>query len=140
MPQHRYSRTEEVEALPENIEIDQTSGAKLVLQGRLLPNRQTIWAILRKVQSEVEQWGQAGRDTPASARDQARDTLRWAARLLYCLGSDYEDIKRDLGSLANLAELEAPKVRPAIGQTEAAGHGLQRHLARSAPELNIAIA
>jgi len=124
MPHYRHSRTEEVEALPENIEIDQASGAKLVLQGRLLPNRQTIWAILRKVQSEVEQWAQEGKNTPASARDQARDTLRWAARLLYCLGSDYKDIIRDLGSLATLAELEAPKARPTIGHTGFAEHGL----------------
>ncbi|KAF3042462.1 hypothetical protein E8E12_009797 [Didymella heteroderae] len=124
MPQYRYSKTEEVKALPDNIEIDQASGAKLVLQGRLLPNRQTIWAILRKVQSEVEQWDQEGKDKSTSAHDQARDTLRWAARLLYCLGSDYDDITRDLGSLAKLAELEALKARPAIGQTEAAEHGL----------------
>jgi hypothetical protein len=124
MPQYRYGRREEAEALPDNIEIDQTSGVKLVLRGRILPNRQTIWAVLRKVQSEVEQWGQEGKDTTTSARDQARDTLRWAARLLYCLGSDYEDIIRDLGSLAKLAELEAPNVRPAIGQSEAAQHGL----------------
>ena len=124
MPQYRYSKTKEVESLPENIEIDQASGAKLVLQGRLLPNRQTIWAILRKVQSEVEQWTQEGKDMPSFARDQARDTLRWAARLLYCLGSDYEDIIRDLGSLATLAELEAPKIRSAIGQTGDVEHGL----------------
>lgn len=124
MPQYRYGRREETEALPDNIEINQDSGAKLILQGRILPNRQTIWAILRKVQSEVEQWGQEGKERTASARDQARDTLRWAARLLYCLGSDYEDIIRDLGSLAKLAELEVPQARSAIGPTDGAEHGL----------------
>jgi NDP-sugar pyrophosphorylase family protein len=35
-----------------------------------------------------------------------RDTLKWAARMLYYLGFDYEDIVRDMGSLAELAELE----------------------------------
>ena len=124
MPQFRVGRGREIEAFPDDIEIVQDSGAKLVLQGRILPNRQTIWAILRKVQSEVEQWTQEGKDMPSFARDQARDTLRWAARLLYCLGSDYEDIIRDLGSLATLAELEAPKIRSAIGQTGDVEHGL----------------
>lgn len=124
MPQFRFGRGEEAEALPDNIEIVQDSGAKLVLQGRILPNRQTIWAILRKVQSEVEQWGQSGKEMSTIARDQARDTIQWAVRLLYRLGYEYEDIVRDLGSLAKLAELEAPKAQSAIGQIEAAEHGL----------------
>ena len=124
MPQFRVGRGREIEAFPDDIEIVQDSGAKLVLQGRILPNRQTIWAILRKVQSEVEHWGQDGKDVPTTARDQTRDTLRWAARLLYYLGYDYENIIRDLGSLAKLAELEAPNASPTIGQTEAAEHGL----------------
>ncbi|KAF1365469.1 hypothetical protein EJ07DRAFT_161516 [Lizonia empirigonia] len=124
MPQYRVGRGEEAEAFPDNIEIVQDSGAKLILQGRILPNRQTIWAILRKVQSEVEQWGQDGKEISNTARDQARDTLHWAARLLYYLGYDHEDIVRELGSLAKLANFEAPKARSAIGQAEAAGHGL----------------
>lgn len=124
MPQFRLGKGEEADTFPDNIEIVQDSGTKLVLQGRILPNRQTIWAILRKVQSEVEQWGQEGKEMTLAARDQARDTLRWAARLLYYLGYDYEGIIRDLGSLANLAELEAPKARSTIGQIEAAEHGL----------------
>ena len=124
MPQFRFGRSDETDDSPDNIEIVQDSGATLVLQGRILPNRQTIWAILRKVQNEVEQWGQGEKEMTASARDQARDTLRWAARLLYCLGYDYEDVIRDLGSLAMLAELEAPKARSVIGQINAAEHGL----------------
>ncbi|KZM22000.1 uncharacterized protein EKO05_0005059 [Ascochyta rabiei] len=124
MPQFRVGRGEEAEAFPDDIEIVQDSDAKLVLQGRILPNRQTIWAILRKVQSEVEQWGQDGKEMSRIAHDQARDTLRWAARLLYYLGYDYEDIVRDLGSLAKLAELEAPTARSSIGQIEGAEHGL----------------
>jgi hypothetical protein len=124
MPRFRLGKGEEADAFPENIEIVQDSGAKLVLQGRVLPNRQTIWAILRKVQSEVEQWSRDGKEMTVTARDQARDTLQWAARLLYYLGYDYEEIVRDLGSLAKLAELEAPKARFTIGQIEAAEHGL----------------
>lgn len=124
MPQFRFGRSEEVAEFPDNIEIVQDSGAVLVLQGRILPNRQTIWAILRKVQGEVEQWSQEGQEMTASARDQARDTLRWAARFLHSLGYDYEDIIRDLGSLAKLAELEALQADPIIGQIAAAKHGL----------------
>lgn len=124
MPQYRFGRSDEIADFPDNIEIVQDSGAALVLQGRILPNRQTIWAILRKVQGEVEQWSEEGRETTTSARDQARDTLRWAARFLHILGYDYEDIVRDLGSLAKLAELEAPSADSVIGQTAAAEHGL----------------
>lgn len=124
MPKFRVGRGEEAEAFPDNIEIVQDSGATLILQGRILPNRQTIWAILRKVQNEVEQWGQEGKKMSDIARDQARDTLQWAARLLYYLGYDYEDIVRDLGSLAKLAEIEAPKAPSVIGHIEAAEHGL----------------
>lgn len=124
MPQFRFGRSEEAADFPRNIEIIQDSGAALVLYGRILPNRQTIWAILRKVQSEVEQWSQEGQEMTNGARDQARDTLRWAAHFLRALGYDYEDIVRDLGSLAKLAELEAPPADAVIGQPEAAEHGL----------------
>lgn len=124
MPKYRFGRSEEVAGFPKNIEIVQDSNARLVLQGRILPNRQTIWAILRKVQSEVDQWGCGGQEMTTSARDQVRDTLRWAARFLHFLGYDYEDIIRDLGSLAELAELEAPQAGSLIGQTDAAEHGL----------------
>lgn len=126
MPRFRVGRGEEAEAFPNDIEIIQDSGAKLVLEGRILPNRLTIWAIIRKIQSEVEQWGQDEKAIPVTVREQTRDTLRWAARLLYCLGYDYEDIKRDLGDLGSLAkfpELEAPAARFTIGQNTTK-HGL----------------
>lgn len=123
MPRFRFGKSEEVANSPENIEIVQDSGATLTLRGRVLPNRQTIWAIIRKVQSEVEQWSQEGNEMTSSARDQARHTLRWAAYLLHCLGYDYKDISSDLGSLAKLAELEAPGVRPVIGHA-VPEHGL----------------
>ncbi|KAF3011090.1 hypothetical protein E8E13_011271 [Curvularia kusanoi] len=124
MSQFRLTKGEEIADLPDHIEITQDSGASLILQGRILPNRQTIWAILRKVQSEVDQWGHEGKEMTAFARGEVRDTLQWAARLLYCLGYDYADISSELGSLAELAELEAPRTSPSIGQTEAAEHGL----------------
>ncbi|KAJ8114347.1 hypothetical protein OPT61_g3752 [Boeremia exigua] len=124
MPRFRYGRSEELADFPDNIEIVQDSGATLTLKGRILPNRRTIWAVIWKVQSEVEQWGQEGEKMTTSARDQARDTLRWAARLLYCLGSDYEDIVRDLSSLAKLAKLEPPQHHSVIGQANVAKHGL----------------
>jgi hypothetical protein len=38
--------------------------------------------------------------------------------LLYYLGFDYEDIIRDLGSLAELAELEAPAAAKNVEETE----------------------
>jgi hypothetical protein len=124
MPRFRFGKSQEVAELPAHIEIVQDSGSVLTLSGRILPNRQTIWVILRKVQNEVEQWGHEGNEMTASARNEVRYTVRWAARLLYCLGYEYEDIVSELGSLAELAELEAPKASPLTGQTEAAEHGL----------------
>ena len=117
MPRFRFGKSEQLAESPGNIEIVQDSGAVLILQGRILPNRQTIWAIIRKVQSEVEEWSTEGYDATIAARDQVCDTLQWAIHLLYCLGYDYQDIKGDLGSLARLAEFEAPQIGRAIGQT-----------------------
>ena len=110
MPRFRVSKGEEYEEKPPNIELVQEFGARMVLHGRVRPNRQTIWVILRKIQAEVDQRRSSGQVAEA-ARVEVRDTLRWAARLLYYLGLDYEDIVRDLGSsLAELAELEAPTI------------------------------
>jgi hypothetical protein len=117
MPRHRVTKGEEYDDLPEDIELVQDSGARLILQGRVNPNRQTIWAILRKVQEEVDLWGE---DLTEATRAEARDTLKWAARLLYYLGFDYEDIIRDLGSLAELAQLEAPAAPHDIGYVDGA--------------------
>ncbi|KAF2473304.1 uncharacterized protein BDR25DRAFT_332914 [Lindgomyces ingoldianus] len=108
MPRFRISKGEEYESRPEDITITQPSGAQLILQGRVRPNRQTIWAILRKVQQEEDVRRASKADLTTETRKEVRDTLKWAARFLYYLGFDYEDIIRDLGSLAELAELEAP--------------------------------
>jgi hypothetical protein len=86
---------------------DGKEGAKLILQGRVYPNRQTVWAILREVQQEEDRMSERG--ATMEERTEIKETLKWAARLLYYLGFDYEDITRDLGSLAELAELAAPK-------------------------------
>jgi hypothetical protein len=92
-----------------NIELVQESGAKLILSGRVQPNRQTFSAIFRKVQEQVDQRRRQGEEFSATERAGVRDTLRWAARRLIDLGYDYEAIVRDMGSsLADLAELEAP--------------------------------
>ncbi|KAF1959881.1 hypothetical protein CC80DRAFT_523762 [Byssothecium circinans] len=111
MPQYRLGKGDEYESRPDNIEIVQPSGARLILVGRVHPNRQTIWAILRKVQQEEDQRRQRGEIVAQAVQREVRETLKWAARLLYYLGFDYEDIIRDLGSLAELAELEAPQAR-----------------------------
>ncbi|KAF1920938.1 hypothetical protein BDU57DRAFT_509440 [Ampelomyces quisqualis] len=109
MPRFQVGKGEEYEGRPPNMEIVQDSGAKLVLQGRIIPNRQTIWAILRKVQEEVDYHRHQGQEISATERAEARDTLQWAARVLGNLGYDYEDIVRDMGDgLVELAELEAP--------------------------------
>ncbi|KAF2645159.1 hypothetical protein P280DRAFT_390637 [Massarina eburnea CBS 473.64] len=110
MSQFRPSKGEEYEGRPPNIEIVQPSGAKLILVGRVHPNRQTVWAILRKVQQEVDERGQQQGEI-----DEVRSTLKWAARLLYYLGFDYEDIVRDLGTLTDLADLESPPARAVLG-------------------------
>jgi hypothetical protein len=91
---------------PDDILLVQDSGATLTLQGRVHPNRQTIRAILRKAQEEVDQLKEQSEDVAVAEREGVRDTLKWAARMLYYLGFDYEDIVRDMGSLAELAELE----------------------------------
>lgn len=109
MSQYRPSRGEEYEHRPDNIEIVQPSGTKLTLQGRIHPNRQTIWAVLRSVEHEEQLLRRGGEELPVAKRAEFRGTLKWAARLLYYLGFDYEDIIRDFGGLAELAELEAPR-------------------------------
>jgi hypothetical protein len=108
MPQFRISKAEEYEDRPEDIEIVQPTGAKLVLRGRVHANRQTVWAILRKVQREEAQTRRSDGPSTVAKSAEIRDTLKWATRMLYYLGFDYEDIIRDLGSLAALAELERP--------------------------------
>lgn len=116
MPRFRLEAGREYVDRPENIELVQASGEKLVLQGRVSPNRQTVWAIIRKIQEEVDPRRRRGHKLPASGRIEAGDTLRWAARLLHNLGYDYEDIVRDMGSdLAELAGLEAPAAPEEIG-------------------------
>jgi hypothetical protein len=108
MARFRVGKGEEYGDRPEDIELVQDSGAKLTVQGRVHPNRQTIWAVLRRVREEVEQGKRRGEELSPTQHVETRDTLKWAARMLHYLGSDYEDIVRDLGSLADLAELEAP--------------------------------
>jgi hypothetical protein len=105
MSKYRPTKAEEYESRPENIEVHQASGAKLILLGRIHANRQTVWAILRKVQQEHQEGGE---ETSVAKRGEMRETLRWAARLLYYMGFDHEDIIRDLGSLAVLADLKSP--------------------------------
>ncbi|KAH7380181.1 hypothetical protein BKA66DRAFT_465926 [Pyrenochaeta sp. MPI-SDFR-AT-0127] len=124
MPRYRVGRGAEYEDRPQDIELVQDSGARLILHGRVYPNRQTIWAILRKVQEEVDHGRQHGEELTDGARAEARDTLKWAARLLYYLGFDYEDTIRDLGSsLAELAELEAPVAPKDKARAESAEQG-----------------
>ncbi|KAF2033634.1 hypothetical protein EK21DRAFT_108764 [Setomelanomma holmii] len=107
MPHFRVDPGAEYDERPEDIELGQDSGAILTLRGRVQPNRQTIWAILRKVQEELDHRRRRGEELSVTERGETRDTLRWAARLLHYLGYDYEDIVRDMGSsLAGLAELE----------------------------------
>ncbi|KAF2828495.1 hypothetical protein CC86DRAFT_319316 [Ophiobolus disseminans] len=109
MPRFQVSKGGDIGSRPEDIELVQETGASLVLQGRVLPNRQTILAILRKVQEEVVQLKWKGEDLSPSERAEVRHTLQWAVGLLHNLGNDHEDIIRDIGSnLMELAELEAP--------------------------------
>jgi hypothetical protein len=109
MSRYWKGKGEEYLGQPPNIELAQESGAKLVLRGRVLPNRQTVWIILRKIQEEVDQRRWQGEDMSTTERAEVSNRLKWAARLLHNLGYDYDDIVRDMGnSLAELAELEAP--------------------------------
>ncbi|KAF2787435.1 hypothetical protein K505DRAFT_329689 [Melanomma pulvis-pyrius CBS 109.77] len=108
MAQFHEGKAEEHESRPEDIVITQSSGTQLIVQGRVYPNRQTVWAIVREVQQEEKRMREQGEPFTGEKRAEVRSTLKWAARLLYYLGFDHEDIVRDLGSLAELAELAAP--------------------------------
>ena len=118
MPRYRLSKVDSYENRPNDIEIVQDSGARIVLQGRVHPNRQTIWIIIRKVEQEVDVGTREGEELQAATRAEVRDTLQWAARLLYYLGFDYEDIIRDLGNLGVLAEIEGPAALKLTGHSE----------------------
>ncbi|KAF2111717.1 hypothetical protein BDV96DRAFT_614583 [Lophiotrema nucula] len=101
MPQFRVGKGEEYENRPNDIVITQSSGTRLILQGRVLPNRQTVLAVLRKVQRELDeikldQITESKSDIPTEKNMEFKATLKWAARLLYYLGFDHEDITRDL--------------------------------------------
>ncbi|ORX99692.1 hypothetical protein BCR34DRAFT_592827 [Clohesyomyces aquaticus] len=108
MPRIQVGKGDEYEARPEDITIAQPSGAMLVLQGRVGPNRQTVFAVLRKVQQEQVDRKKTKPELTVEELAEVRTTLKWAAKFLYYLGYDYEDIIKDLGVLAELAELEAP--------------------------------
>jgi hypothetical protein len=129
MPKYRLSKGEEYESRPDNIEIIQPSGARLILMGRIHPNRQTVWAILRKIREEEDERVQQDKIFSHAELSEVRNTLKWAARLLYYLGFDHEDIIRDLGSLAALAELEAPRA-PRV-----AGLDVEEHESKDGPGL-----
>jgi hypothetical protein len=97
-----------------------SSGATLTFKGRIHPNRQTVRAILRKVQEEVNNSGTANNTKlTAEKRAKLRTTLRWASELLYNLGFDFEDVVRDLGDLAQIAELQRPAEPKVLGRPDA---------------------
>jgi hypothetical protein len=118
MPKYRIGKGGEYESRPNNIELVQQSGVKLILRGRISPNRQTVWVILRRIQQEEDERRRRDEEFTIAKRTEVRGTLKWAARLLYYLGFDYEDIIRDLGSLAELAELESPPESRVAGPDE----------------------
>jgi len=120
MPRHRVTRVDSYENRPDDIELVQDSGARVVLQGRVHPNRQTIWIIIRKVEEEVDLRKQGGKELQDATCSEVRDTLQWAARLLYYLGYDYEDIIRDLGNLGAMAEIEGPAALKLTGHIQGA--------------------
>ncbi|KAL5120674.1 hypothetical protein ACEQ8H_001423 [Pleosporales sp. CAS-2024a] len=117
MPHIWTGKADQYTDRPLDIELVQKSGTKLTLQGRVQPNRQTFVILFRQVQLEVEQYKWQGEDLPATKREEVGDTLKWAARLLWRLGYDNEDIVRDMGTtLAKLVELDAP-VAPTDGES-----------------------
>ncbi|CBX91127.1 hypothetical protein LEMA_P061610.1 [Plenodomus lingam JN3] len=87
MPRYRVGKGQQLKKLPPNIQLVQSSGAKLILQGRILPNRLTILVILRKIQEEVTSWQQGGSEKYVQVkRAEIRDTLQWAVRMLWYMG------------------------------------------------------
>jgi hypothetical protein len=114
MPKYRVGKAQEYECQPKDIIITQPSGTTLSIQGRVLPNRQTVWAILRKLQQEVEHRKASSTNLTMAQHGEIRETLQWAAKLLYSLGFEYEDVLRDLGGLAETVDLQ---VRPEVKLT-----------------------
>lgn len=108
MAKFGVSKAEEYEAQPDKIEVKQKSGARVILWGRIHANRQTVWAVLGKVRDEFKELRGRGDEAAVAKRGELGETVKWAARLLYYLGFDYEDIVRDVGSLAELDEVEGP--------------------------------
>ncbi|KAL6704351.1 hypothetical protein ACN47E_008307 [Coniothyrium glycines] len=115
MPKYRIGRAEEYQDRPEDLEFPQDSGTTLILQGRILPTRQTIWIIIRKIMDEESQQQMLDQDAPRDVDTETCDTLSWAAQMLHYLGLDHEDIVRDFGSLAGPAGLAAPLVHSGNG-------------------------
>ncbi|KAL1799733.1 hypothetical protein ACET3X_000075 [Alternaria dauci] len=125
MPHYRVTKSIDYEGRPEDIEVRQESGATLTLQGRITPNRQTIWAVIRKVQEEVETETRNGKEMAEATRNEKRDTLKWAAGMLQLLGYEYEDYISALGDLAMIAKVEGLSApgRVDVGHEE----GAERH-------------
>jgi hypothetical protein len=126
MPRFHVNRGAEYDARPQDIELVQESGATLILQGRVQPNRQTIWAILCKVREEVDHRRRKGHELSTTEHAEVHSTLKWAEHVLHRLGYDYEDISRDMGSLAELAELEAPAAPPDLRGLSGAGPNFEQ--------------
>ncbi|KAF2727432.1 hypothetical protein EJ04DRAFT_137970 [Polyplosphaeria fusca] len=119
MPRFRVGKGEEYQSWPGDIVVVQETGSRLILQGRVQPNRQTVLSVLHKVQRELDQIREKKRSPDEAKLAEFKQTLNWASRLLYYLGFDYEDVIRDLGSLTELAELEAPPVVKITGAPQA---------------------
>ncbi|KAF2747977.1 hypothetical protein M011DRAFT_26345 [Sporormia fimetaria CBS 119925] len=104
----RRAKAKDYEERPEDIEFTQASGATVVMQGRVLPDRHTIRGIIRKIQQDVDKQRQSEKNLEGSKRAQIRETLRWAAEKLHYLGLDDEDVARELGDVGEIAELQDP--------------------------------
>lgn len=117
MTKFRSTKSDKYEQRPGNIVVHGASGATLVLLGRIHPNRHTVWAIIRKVQQEVEEVRAQGEEYTAVQRSDMSETVRWASRMLYYMGFDHEDIVRDLGNLVELADLEG-RAPGMVGQSD----------------------
>lgn len=115
MPKFKPSKGDHYGDWPPDIELSQSSGAKIRFQGRVAPNVRTMRVILRKAAEEETERGAKGTGLLLEERAEIKLMLEWAELSLRNMGLDYRDIQREFGSLVTIANLKEPPPLSLIG-------------------------
>ncbi|OCK92628.1 uncharacterized protein K441DRAFT_662732 [Cenococcum geophilum 1.58] len=118
MPKFKLSKGDHYDDRPPDIELSQSSGAKIRFQGRVAPNIRTMRVILRKAAEEETERGAKGTGLLLEERAEIQLMLEWAELSLRNMGLDYRDIQREFGSLVTIANLKEPPPLSLIGFDE----------------------